>query len=43
MQKWNDEKLRWKPEDYDGITMQYLTPYHIWTPDLMVLRFVIYF
>ncbi|XP_060520186.1 acetylcholine receptor subunit alpha-like [Cylas formicarius] len=33
---WVDQHLRWKPNDYDGITSIHLKTYEIWVPDLSV-------
>ncbi|XP_033628138.1 neuronal acetylcholine receptor subunit alpha-3-like [Asterias rubens] len=33
-QKWNDYKLSWNPDDYDGQTRMYLPVDQIWKPDI---------
>ncbi|KAF7266914.1 hypothetical protein GWI33_019841 [Rhynchophorus ferrugineus] len=38
VQKWNDYKLRWDPEEYGGIEMLYVPSEHIWLPDIVLFN-----
>ena len=35
-QKWKDEKLTWKPEDYNGVQRVWVDAHKVWKPDIMV-------
>nr|XP_022910691.1 acetylcholine receptor subunit beta-like 2 isoform X1 [Onthophagus taurus]XP_022910692.1 acetylcholine receptor subunit beta-like 2 isoform X1 [Onthophagus taurus] len=38
VQKWNDYKLRWNPEEYGGVEMLYVPSEHIWLPDIVLFN-----
>ncbi|XP_065170474.1 acetylcholine receptor subunit beta-like 2 isoform X2 [Atheta coriaria] len=38
VQKWNDYKLRWDPEEYGGVEMLYVPSEHIWLPDIVLFN-----
>ncbi|EEB10963.1 Neuronal acetylcholine receptor protein subunit alpha-5 precursor, putative [Pediculus humanus corporis] len=39
--KWNDNKMKWNPDNYDGIDHLFIPPFQIWTPYLRVLNTLI--
>lgn len=36
MQRWNDSRLKWNPEEYEGIKTIYVSSDFIWTPKLFL-------
>ena len=32
---WNDERLRWTPDEYGGVSMLRVPSKFVWTPDMM--------
>ncbi|KAI8478975.1 Neuronal acetylcholine receptor subunit alpha-2 [Branchiostoma belcheri] len=35
-QEWNDHKLQWNPEDYDGVTVLRVPSTDLWLPDIVL-------
>lgn len=35
-QVWFDEKLKWNPYDYGGVSVLYMPHEMIWTPDIVL-------
>ena len=38
LQKWNDEFLRWDPEDFQNLTWMALPSSEIWLPDIALIN-----
>lgn len=36
LQEWNDYRLRWDPEKYEGIKKLRIPSKHIWLPDIVL-------
>ncbi|XP_043792478.1 acetylcholine receptor subunit beta-like 2 isoform X2 [Apis laboriosa] len=36
LQRWNDYKLKWNPEEYGGVEMLYVPSENIWLPDIVL-------
>lgn len=36
VQEWNDYRLRWDPEKYDGIKKLRIPSKHLWLPDIVL-------
>ena len=37
-QRWNDFKLAWKPEDYNGVETLSIPSQQIWLPDIVLFN-----
>ena len=35
-QEWTDEKMRWEPEEYNGLKVLRIPCKHIWKPDIVL-------
>lgn len=35
-QEWNDYRLTWDPDEYDGIQKLRIPSHHIWLPDIVL-------
>lgn len=36
LQEWNDYKLKWNPDDYNGVETLHVPSEHIWLPDIVL-------
>jgi hypothetical protein len=36
LQEWNDDKLKWNPDDYGGVETLHFPSEHIWLPDIVL-------
>lgn len=39
-QHWIDEKIQWKPEDYGGLTTINTNENEVWTPEVILYKYV---
>lgn len=38
LQVWEDDKLRWNPEDYGGVDMIHVPAESLWLPDIVLFN-----
>lgn len=42
-QVWMDNKLKWNPDDYGGVSVLYVPHEMIWTPDIVLYNKYFFF